>query len=190
MADINPIPDSEMPGTTPKASASNAQNKEFGGKAEAFYSWYQSIRQLNFPTEGYHGLQYIMNISEQGTATKEEADIASEKLNQLMEEIDGGSQTLDKIPHELEKIVDGLTNHNAKSRVVMQATKIQISVNLSESDISEEVNQVMNSLLGRVTKEMPNIKAEEISRTLQDAIDHSEGSKSLRQKVLSLLKPK
>lgn len=150
MADINPIPDSEMPGTTPKASASNAQNKAFGGKAEAFYSWYQSIRQLNFPTEGYHGLQYIMNISEQGTATKEEADIASEKLNQLMEEIDGGSQTLDKIPHELEKIVDGLTNHNAKSRVVMQAT----------------------------------------SRTLQDAIDHSEGSKSLRQKVLSLLKPK
>ena len=40
MADINPIPDSEMPGTTPKASASNAQNKAFGGKAEAFYSWY------------------------------------------------------------------------------------------------------------------------------------------------------
>ena len=87
-----------------------------------------------------------MNISNQGTATQEEAENASKKLNQLTEEIDEGNQTLDKIPHELEKIVDGLTNQNAKSRVVMQATKIQISVNLSESDISEEINQVMNSL--------------------------------------------
>ncbi len=189
MVDNHPIPDSEMPGTTPKASVSNAQNEAFGDKAEAFYSWYQSIRQLNSPTEGYHGLQYIMNISEKRTATKEEGTIAAEKLSQLTEEIDGGNQTLDKIPHEVEKIVDSLTNHNAKSRVVMQATKIQISVNLSESDTSEEVHQMINSLLGRVTKEMPNIKAEEISRILQDAIDHSEWiSKILRQKVLSLLK--
>jgi uncharacterized protein YoxC len=188
MVDIDPIPDYEMPGITPKASASNVQNEAFGDKAKAFYSWYQSIRQPNSPTEGYHGLQYIMNISEQGTATKEEGNLADEKLSQLMEEIDGGSQTLDKIPHEVEKIVDSLTNHNAKSRVVMQATKIQISVNLSEPDTSEEIQQVMNSLLGRVTKEMPHIKAEEISRTLQDAIDHPEGPKSLQQKVLSLLK--
>ncbi len=188
MVNIHPIPDSEMPGTTPKASASNAENEAFGEKAEAFYSWYQSIRQPNSPSEGYHGLQYIMNISEQETATQEEGTLAAEKLNQLMEEIDGGSKTLDKIPHEVEKIVDGLTNHNPKSRVVMQATKIQIAVNLSESDTSEEVHRVINSLLGRVTKEMPPIKAEEISRTLQDAIDHSEGSKSLLQKVLLLLK--
>ncbi len=187
MVDIHPIPDSEMPGTTPKASASNFQSEAFGDKANAFYSWYQSIRQPNSPVEGYHGLQYIMNISEQETATKEEGTLAAEKLSQLMEEIDEGTQTLDKIPHEVEKIVDSLINQNAKSRIVMQATKIQISVNLSESNTPEEIHQVINSLLGRVTKEMPHIKAEEISRTLQDAIDHPEGSKSLLQKVLSLL---
>ena len=68
MDGINPIPDSDMPGITPQASVSNAQNKTFGAKAEAFYSWYQTIRQTTSPTEGYHGLQYIMNISKQGTA--------------------------------------------------------------------------------------------------------------------------
>ena len=71
----------------------------------------------------------------------------------------------------------------------MQATKIQISVNLSESDVSKELNTVMNSLLGRVRKEMLNIKAEEISRTLQGAIDDPSDAKRLGEKVLSLLKP-
>ena len=83
MVDIDPIPDFEMPGTTPKASASNVQNEAFGDKAKAFYLWYQLIRQPNSPTEGYHGLLYIMNISEQGTATKEEGTLAAEKLSQL-----------------------------------------------------------------------------------------------------------
>jgi len=32
MVDIHPIPDYEMPGITPKASASNAENKTFGDR--------------------------------------------------------------------------------------------------------------------------------------------------------------
>ena len=187
MVEINPVPDSDMPGSTPKAGASNAKQQTFGDQAKAFYTWYQSIRQTGFPKEGYHGLQYIMNIAQQKTATQEEGQAAYEKLSTLMEELDGGSTTLDKIPHEVEMIVDGLTNHNAKSRVVMQATKIQISVNLSERNPPEELHEALNTLLGRISNEMPHIKAEEISRSLQESLDQSEGTKSLHKKVLSLL---
>lgn len=188
MSKIHPVSDSNMPGLTPKAGASSTKVESFGDQAVAFYSWYQSIRQKGFPQEGYHALQYIMKISEQGTATQEEKTNASEKLSLLMEAIEEGSKTLDQIPHELDKIVDGLTNHNAKNRVVMQATKIQISFNLSGLEAPHEFEEVINTLLGRVNPEMPSIQAEKISRTLQEALDQPEDSKGLKEKILTLLK--
>lgn len=187
MVEINPLPDSNMPGWTPKASASNAASESLGDQAEAFYSWYQSVRQPGFPKEGYHALQSIMNISEQGTASQEEAKTASEKLSILMDDIDGGSKTLDQIPHEMERILDGLTQHNARSRVVMQATQIQININLSELSAPEEFQESMNALISKVSQEMPNIKAELISSALNEAILQPENTKSLQQKIQSLL---
>ena len=188
MSEIRPVPDSNMPGITPKAGASNTEVEAFGDQAEAFYTWYQSIRQIGFPREGYHALQYIMKISEQGTATEEEKTGASAKLSLLMESIDEGSKTLDQIPHELDKIVDGLTNHNAKSRVVMQATKIQIDFNLSNLETPQELEETIDALLERVNPDMSSIQAEKISRTLQEALDQPEHSKGLRENILALLK--
>ncbi|MDJ0651544.1 MAG: hypothetical protein QNJ27_00805 [Simkaniaceae bacterium] len=188
MRSIDPVPDYQMPGITPKASASARETQSFQGQAEAFYSWYQSIRQPTFPTEGFRGLQYIMQIGEKGTATAAEASAASEELKDLMEEIDCGKKTLDQIPYEIERIVDHLTENNPKSCVVMQATQIEIAVNLSQLETPEDLGEMMGSLLQRVNPEMSNIQAAAISHVLQEGLNQKDiDSKELKGKIFSLL---
>ncbi len=189
MGSIDPIPDYQMPGMTPKASASAQEKHSFQGQAEAFYSWYQSIRQPTFPSEGFRGLQYIMQIGEKGTATTEEASAASEELKALMDDIDCGRKTLDQIPYEIERIVDHLTESNPKSRIVMQATQIEIAVNLSQLESPEDLNEMMESLLQKVNPEMSNIQAEAISHALQEGLNQQDiDIKDLKTKIFSLLK--
>ncbi|MDN3509461.1 MAG: hypothetical protein P0S93_05580, partial [Candidatus Neptunochlamydia sp.] len=189
MGRIDPIPDYQMPGMTPKASASAREKQSFQGQAEAFYSWYQSIRQPTFPTEGFRGLQYIMQIGEKETATEEEASAANEELKTLMDDIDCGKKTLDQIPYEIERIVDHLTENNPKSRIVMQATQIEIAVNLSQLGTAEDLNEMMESLLQKVNPKMSNIQAEAISHTLQEGFNQQEVDiKELKGKISSLLK--
>lgn len=189
MGSIDPIPDYQMPGITPKASASTQGKQSLQNQAEAFYSWYQSIRQPTFPTEGFQGLQYIMQIGEKGTATEKEASIANEELKNLMEDLDSGKKTLDKIPYEIERIVDHLIENNPKSRVVMQATQIEIAVNLAQLETPEDLTEMMQTLLQKVNPEMSNIQAAAISHALQEVINQQEVDvKGLKGKIFSLLK--
>ena len=189
MGNIDPIPDYQMPGITPKASASTSEQQSFQSEAEAFYSWYQSIRQPTSPTEGYRGLQYIMQIGEKETATEKEASTASEELKELMEDLDGGRKTLDQIPYEIERIVDHLTENNPKSRIIMQATQIEIAVNLSQLEAPEDFKDIMQALLQKINPEMPNIQAEAISHALQEGLSQRKvDMKDLKGKIFSLLK--
>ncbi|QVL58253.1 MAG: hypothetical protein KFB93_04010 [Simkaniaceae bacterium] len=189
MGNIDPIPDYQMPGTTPKATVSSAGQQTFQAQAEAFYSWYQSIRQPTSPSDGYRGLQYIMQIGEKGTATQEEGNLACEELKALMEDLDGGRKTLDQIPYEIGRIVDHLTETNPKSRIVMQATQVEIAVNLSQLDNPDEFRDMMKSLLQKVNPEMPNIQAEAISHALQEGLDQQKvNAGDLKGKIFSLLK--
>lgn len=189
MGSIDPIPDHQMPGMTPKASASAQEKQSFQAHAEAFYSWYQSIRQPTFPIEGFQGLQYIMQIGEKKTATEEEKRIASEELKTLMEDLDGGRKTLDQIPYEIERIVDHLIENNPKSHLVMQATQVEIAVNLSQLETSEDLNEMMQTLLQKINPEMSNIQAEAISRALQEGLNQQEVDiKGLKGRIFSLLK--
>ena len=189
MPSFDPIPDYHMPGVTPKATSSSSEHQSFASEAEAFYSWYQSIRRPTSPAEGYQGLQYIMQIGQQGTATVEEASTASKELNNLMEDLDGGKKTLDQIPYEVGRIVDRLTEDNPKSRIVMQATKIEIAVNLSELEAPDAFKEMMHTLLEKVSPEMPNIQAEAISHTLQEGLQEKPlNVNDLKIRVFSLLK--
>ena len=189
MSIIDPIPDYQMPGVTPKASTSSSEHQSFASEAEAFYSWYQSIRRPTSPAEGYQGLQYIMQIGKLGTATKEEASTASKGLNSLMEDLDGGRKTLDQIPYEVGRIVDRLTENNPKSRIVKQATQIEIAVNLSELETPDEFKEMMHTLLEKISPEMPNIQAEAISHILQESLKQKTlNVNDLKTRVFSLLK--
>lgn len=189
MGNIDPIPDYQMPGMTPKASASQVEQKSFQTEAEAFYLWYQSVRQPTSPTEGYKGLQYIMQIGEKGTATKEEAITASKELRALMDDLEGGKKTLDQIPYEIEKIVDHLIENNPRNRIVMQATQIEIAVNLSKLETPDEFKEMMQSLLKKVNPEMPNIQAEAISHILKEGLKSQDmNMKDLKGKLFPLLK--
>ncbi|MEM8727782.1 MAG: hypothetical protein AAGE99_03635 [Chlamydiota bacterium] len=189
MGSIDPIPDYQMPGMTPKASASAQEKQSFQGQAEAFYSWYQSIRQPTFPAAGFQGLQYIMQIGEKKTATDREATVAGEELKTLMDDIDCGKKTLDQIPYEIERIVDHLTENNPKSHIVMQATQIEIGINLSQLEITGDVAALVEPLLQKINPEMSNIQAEAISRALQEGFNRQKVDiNGLKGKIFSLLK--
>ncbi|NRA90561.1 MAG: hypothetical protein HRU43_05480 [Simkaniaceae bacterium] len=185
--DTYPIPDSNIPGFTPKACASHTHSQDFGDVAEAFYTWYQSIRQQGFPEDGFHGLQILMKISRQGTATKQESAHALQRLSHLMESIEDGSVHRFQIPHEINQIVDTLTSHNPKSRLIMQVIQIQIAANLAVFKMPQELRTAMDLVLDRVSTNTPNIKAEEISRSLKGAVDIPKSAKALHTKILEIL---
>ena len=187
MSPIRGISDSQMPGRTPKASVSMKPTHSFQEKAEAFYSWYQSIRQHTFPPEGFHYLQCIMQIGQKNTATQEEAELANENLSTLIEAWEGGKKTLDQIPNEIKKILDDLTQNNPKSRIIMQVTQVEIAINLFQVPPSKELKKLMKRLLKRVSLEMSRTQALEISRLLEKEIKPHSCSKSLKGKLSSLL---
>ena len=189
MESIHPIPDDQMSAMPPKGLPLICKNESFQSQAEAFYSWYQSIRQPAFPMEGFQRLQYIMQIGEKATATEEEGNIASEQLSLLIDDLDGGKKTLDQIPYEIEKIVNHLIENNPKSRIVMQATQIEIALNLSLVEHPEDLSEVMDILLEKVNQEMPIIQAKAISYALEQGLNEEKmNSKELKEKILPLLK--
>lgn len=188
MENTDPIPDNQMPGMTPKASASSCEKESFRGQAEAFYSWYQSIRQETFPVEGFQRLQCIMQIGKHGTATHEEASTACIELKALMEDLEDGKKTLGQIPYEIERIVGRLVEKNPKSRIVMQATQIEIAANLAPLETHDDLIDAMRNLLKKVNPEMSNIQAEAISHILQEGFSQQEiDIKELKGKISSLL---
>lgn len=160
----------------------------FATQAESLYAWYQSIRRPTFPRKGFIALQIIMQIGHQGTATVEEGKEASRRLSDLAEALDGGEVTLDKIPEEVSRILDVLVQSNPKSRVIMQATQIEIAVNLHQHTAPEEFNKMMEKLLRKVNPTMPHMQAEAISRILQEVLESpQEKGELLKRQILPLL---
>lgn len=186
---IDQIHESEWPAFMPQAEPTKGSAKEqLAKQAESFYGWYLSVRKESYPPEGYQGLQHIMQICKKSTLSEHEALEALRGLKELIEDLDGGPKTIDQIPTEIFHIVDRLTRHNPKSRLVKQATQVEIAVNLGESHTPRELYQLMDKLIEKVTPEMPMIKAEAICRTLDEVLGApSPNLKDLKDRISRLV---
>ena len=141
--------------------------------SSAFYSWYQWVRKTSDSPQSSQNLQVIMQIAQKASLTPEEEQEAVNRLSDLREDLDSGRITMDQIGHETDRIIDELTENNPKSRVVMYTTQIEIAINLSEGEPSDELREALNQLMNHISPEMPNIQAETLSRNLSLILDSS-----------------
>ena len=186
---IEKIHDSQWPSFRPRGENSEGSIKEqLAKQAESFYGWYLSVRKSSYPPEGYQGLQYLMQMGKHNTPSETEALEALHGLTSLLEDLEGGMKTIDQIPPEIVHIVDKLIEKNPKSRLVKQVTQIEIAVNLGQSEALEDLQELMDKLIKKITPEMPNIKAEALSRTLDEMLKTpSPNLKNLKNRIIQLI---
>lgn len=186
---IDQINESQWPSyRPPMGQTEGSASEQLGKQAESFYAWYLLMRRESYPSDGYQGLQHIMQMCKHGTPTDGEAQEALEKLMDLSDALDGGAKTVDQIPYEISLIIDRLTENNPKSRLIKQATQIEMSVNLGNGEAPEELGELMHQLVDKITPEMPKIKAESLSRTLDEALSQpSPDLKGLKDRISHLI---
>ena len=186
---IEKIQDSQWPSFRPMGKSSKRSIKEqLAKQAESFYGWYLSIRKTSSPPEGYHALQYIMQMSKHNTPSETEALEALNDLNSLLEDLDGGVKTIDQIPPEIVHIIDKLIENNPKSRLIKQVTQIEIAVNSGQSKGLESFQALLKNLIEKVTPEMPNIKAEALNCVLDEMLKTpSLNFKHLKDRIIQLI---
>ena len=160
---IGRIPDSHMPPFTAQVTHHQGSNMEsLENQSERFYSWYLSVRPQSTPPEGAEGLLYIMQMGRQGTPTAEEAKKAFKALNTLLEDLNGGPTTLDQIPEEIKRVVDNLTEHNPKSKLVKNVMEIEIHM----KDPTPEFKEMMETLIKKASSDMSHFEIEAMNRKL------------------------
>ena len=99
-----------------------------------------------------------------------------------------GEYDIAQLAYEIERVVDHLVERNPKSRIVMQATQIEIAANLAPLETPDDLSDAMRNLLKKVNPEMSNIQAEAISHVLQEGFSQKEVDiKELKGKISSLL---
>ena len=154
--------------------------KQLYEQLENFFSWYLFIRKTSSPSEGYQDLQYIMQMSKHGTLSQSEIQSALHALAFLEESLYEGTKTISQIPEEIARILNRLIE-KPKNRLVKQITQIEMLVH-SKMDTDNPssqamVNQIIDKLKKQITPNTPDIKAKEISRVLDKALQ----SKSKKQ---------
>ena len=154
-------------------------DKLFNSSSE-FYDWYMSLIDASKSQTGiFSALSQIMRVAllsiEGGNYLKSDGEErAIRDLTLLKEELSDGNIKHSEVPHQLKKIIEGITANNPKARLVTYATEIEYTYCIKEASSSQtlEFQKYLKELLGFVSPSLLEIHAYAIAQIMGKVLEN------------------